>query len=108
MPTYEYQCKNCGHHLEELQSFSEPPLVRCPKCGTDNLMRVMGTGALIFKGNGFYQTDYKNQNSTGGETKKKEKEKDKAKENAGGKESATPAPVKEKESKGDAPTTKKE
>jgi putative FmdB family regulatory protein len=60
MPTYEYLCKNCGHTFEELQSMSEAPLVRCPKCGKDTLARVMGTsGALIFKGSGFYLTDYK-------------------------------------------------
>ena len=60
MPTYQYQCKNCGHTLEELQTMSEPPLVHCPKCHTDNLVRVVGTGAgLIFKGSGFYLTDYK-------------------------------------------------
>ena len=60
MPTYEYVCKKCGHQLEELQPFSEPPLVHCPNCNTDNLARVMGTGSgLIFKGSGFYLTDYK-------------------------------------------------
>jgi putative FmdB family regulatory protein len=60
MPTYEYQCKACGHTLEEFHSITEPPLTRCPKCETDNLARVMGTGAgLIFRGTGFYLTDYK-------------------------------------------------
>jgi putative FmdB family regulatory protein len=60
MPTYEYQCKACGHALEELQSMSEPSLTRCPRCGTENLVRVLGGGAgLIFKGTGFYITDYK-------------------------------------------------
>jgi putative FmdB family regulatory protein len=60
MPTYEYQCKACGHTLEEFHSITEPPLTRCPKCDTDNLVRVMGTGVgLIFRGTGFYLTDYK-------------------------------------------------
>ena len=60
MPTYEYLCKNCGHTFEEFQSMVEPPLVRCPSCGTDNLARVMGTGGgVIFKGSGFYLTDYR-------------------------------------------------
>jgi putative FmdB family regulatory protein len=63
MPTYQYQCKQCGHTLEELQSMTEPPLVTCPKCGTDNLAKVMGTGSgLIFKGSGFYLTDYRKGN----------------------------------------------
>jgi len=61
MPTYQYQCKYCGHELEELQSMSEAPLTLCPKCNTESLARVMGTGVgLIFKGSGFYLTDYKN------------------------------------------------
>jgi putative FmdB family regulatory protein len=65
MPTYQYQCKNCGHVLEELQSMSEPPLLLCPACNTDNLQRIMGTGAgLIFKGSGFYLTDYKKGSSS--------------------------------------------
>lgn len=59
MPTYQYLCKNCGHELEELQAITEPPLVHCPKCGQDTLARVVGSGAgLIFKGSGFYLTDY--------------------------------------------------
>lgn len=59
MPTYQYLCKNCGHELEELQSMSEPPLTKCPQCGQDTLARVVGSGSgLIFKGSGFYLTDY--------------------------------------------------
>jgi putative FmdB family regulatory protein len=60
MPTYEYQCKSCGHQLEEFQSITEPPLLHCPNCNADTLARVIGAGAgLIFKGSGFYLTDYK-------------------------------------------------
>ena len=60
MPIYEYQCSNCGHKLDELQTMSEPPLVKCPNCGKDTLKRLIGGGAgLIFKGSGFYLTDYK-------------------------------------------------
>lgn len=60
MPIYEYQCSNCSNELDELQTMSEPPLVKCPKCGKDTLKRLIGTGAgLIFKGSGFYLTDYK-------------------------------------------------
>jgi len=60
MPTYQYQCTSCGHRLEEFQSITEPPLLRCPECNTESLVRVIGTGAgLIFKGTGFYLTDYK-------------------------------------------------
>ncbi len=61
MPIYEYECSDCGHHLEELQTMSEAPLVKCPECGKDTLKRLIGGGGgLIFKGSGFYLTDYKN------------------------------------------------
>jgi putative FmdB family regulatory protein len=60
MPIYEYQCKNCGHIFDELQSIKEKPLITCPSCGKDALARLIGTGSgIIFKGSGFYQTDYK-------------------------------------------------
>ena len=73
MPTYQYQCKSCGHELEEFHSMSEPPLTHCPNCHTENLVRVMGTGVgLIFKGTGFYLTDYKKSGTSpaAGESKK--------------------------------------
>lgn len=73
MPTYEYICKACGHQLSEFQTFSEPPLVTCPHCNTDNLTRAMGTGSgLIFKGTGFYLTDYKKGTPGSGPGVKKE------------------------------------
>ncbi len=60
MPTYEYQCQACNHRFDELQSFSEPPLKKCPKCKKKKLQRLIGAGAaIIFKGAGFYQTDYR-------------------------------------------------
>ncbi len=72
MPTYEYQCKKCGHVLEDFQSITAPPLVHCPNCHTDSLVRIMGGGAgVIFKGTGFYQTDYKKSNSAGAPKSKK-------------------------------------
>src|SRR5262245_32270859 len=60
MPTYEYQCGACDHRFEELQSFSEAPLKKCPVCKKNKLQRLIGAGAgIIFKGTGFYQTDYR-------------------------------------------------
>jgi len=60
MPTYDYRCDACGHQFEELQSFSAAPLTKCPKCGQEQLRRLFGTGAaILFKGGGFYETDYK-------------------------------------------------
>ena len=74
MPIYEYQCSNCGHHLEELQSISEPPLVKCPNCGKNTLKKLIGSGGgLIFKGSGFYLTDYKNKSSVNNASPKKQK-----------------------------------
>src|SRR3954471_15250178 len=62
MPTYEYQCNACDHNFDEFQSFSEDPLTKCPKCGKKKLRRVFGTGAaVIFKGSGFYETDYRSE-----------------------------------------------
>lgn len=65
MPFYEYICKNCGHTLEELQTMSEPELVTCPVCKHDTLKKMIGSGSgLIFKGSGFYLTDYKKKSSS--------------------------------------------
>ena len=60
MPTYEYRCKACGNEFEEFQSITAPVLRKCPKCGKLKLERLIGTGAgVIFKGGGFYETDYR-------------------------------------------------
>ena len=60
MPTYDYECKACGHTFDELQSFSEPLLTKCPACKKNKLERLFGGGgAIIFKGSGFYETDYR-------------------------------------------------
>src|SRR6266480_3034623 len=62
MPTYEYHCDACEHHFDEFQSMSEKPLKKCPKCGKRKLRRLFGAGAaVIFKGSGFYQTDYRSE-----------------------------------------------
>jgi putative FmdB family regulatory protein len=65
MPTYEYACSKCGNHFEKFQSMRDEPLKKCPKCGKQALKRLIGGGAgLIFKGSGFYITDYKNKPPT--------------------------------------------
>ena len=75
MPTYEYICKNCGHTFEELQSIKADPLRRCPRCQKETLARVLGGGTgLIFKGTGFYQTDYNRGSAPAGHKKKARKE----------------------------------
>jgi putative FmdB family regulatory protein len=60
MPTYDYVCKSCGHRFEQYQSMTEAALVKCPECGRSALERLIGSGAgILFKGSGFYETDYK-------------------------------------------------
>jgi putative FmdB family regulatory protein len=60
MPTYDYVCDACHHEFELFQSITEDPKKKCPKCGKNKLRRLIGTGAAImFKGSGFYQTDYR-------------------------------------------------
>jgi putative FmdB family regulatory protein len=59
MPTYEYECRKCGCRFERFQSMREKPLSQCPEC-RGRVKRLLGTGAgFIFKGSGFYSTDYR-------------------------------------------------
>ncbi|HHJ53532.1 MAG TPA: zinc ribbon domain-containing protein [Caldithrix abyssi] len=65
MPTYEYVCKDCGYEFEAFQSIKAEPIKVCPKCGGHNVVRKISAGAgLVFKGSGFYITDYKNKHSS--------------------------------------------
>ena len=60
MPTYEYECSACSHGFEVLQSMLDKKLRKCPACGKMTLKRLIGTGSgIVFKGSGFYETDYK-------------------------------------------------
>lgn len=60
MPTYDYECTACGHTLEIFQGINDPKITKCPECGKNKLERQFGTGAaIVFKGSGFYQTDYR-------------------------------------------------
>lgn len=62
MPTYEYECRNCNHEFELFQQMTAPVKRKCPKCGKMTLRRLVGTGAgILFKGNGFYETDYRSE-----------------------------------------------
>lgn len=64
MPNYDYQCNNCGYTFETFQTMSAEKLTECPKCHKHKLQRLIGAGSgLIFKGTGFYLTDYKNKSS---------------------------------------------
>ena len=60
MPTYDYKCSACDHRWELFQSIKANPIKKCPACGKSNAKRMIGPGAgIIFKGSGFYQTDYR-------------------------------------------------
>ncbi len=69
MPTYEYVCLECGFHFEEFHSIAEEPISHCPKCDGTVKRLINGGIGLIFKGNGFYLTDYKNKSSSGSQSK---------------------------------------
>ena len=60
MPTYEYECGACSHRFEKYQSMTEKAIKKCPQCGKAKAMRMISGGAgVLFKGSGFYQTDYR-------------------------------------------------
>jgi putative FmdB family regulatory protein len=80
MPTYDYVCDGCGHAFELFQSMTEEPKKTCPKCKKKKLRRLIGAGAaLVFKGSGFYKTDYRS------ESYKKGAAKDSGKDSGGSK-----------------------
>lgn len=70
MPTYDYKCTDCGYRFEKFQKMSDEVLETCPKCGK-HIIRLIGAGSgPIFKGTGFYETDYKHHYSTSAQDKK--------------------------------------
>jgi|GEM_PF-3002505 len=75
MPTYEYACSACDHHFEQWQPFSAAAMTECPRCGQPRLIRLFGTGgAIIFKGSGFYETDYRRPEAQRGQSKNQPQE----------------------------------
>jgi putative FmdB family regulatory protein len=110
MPTYEYDCRGCGERVEFFQSMSEAPKRKCPQCGSPNgLKRRIGSGAgIIFRGSGFYETDYRSdsyrkqakkengssKDTTKGSEKKDASKTDSSKKSTAPKETSSPEPVK--------------
>ena len=96
MPTYDYVCDACGHEFELYQSITAKPERRCPECKKLKLRRLFGTGAaIVFKGSGFYQTDYRSESYKKGaaaekasKTKKSDSKKDSKKDSKSGDTSA--------------------
>jgi len=72
MPTYEYECKRCGVRFERFQSISEEPIKVCPECGGEVRRLISAGGGVIFKGSGFYATDYRSESYKRAEKKEKE------------------------------------
>ncbi len=68
MPTYEYRCRKCGHRFDLFQRIVDPPVKDCPKCKSEGTVEqiISGGSGLIFKGSGFYETDYKRSAASGG------------------------------------------
>ena len=100
MPTYDYVCDGCGHAFEEWQSFKDDALTKCPACKKNKLRRLFGGGAaIIFKGSGFYETDYRQKD----EAKKNPKPADaEPKADAPKADAATAEPAKAETPKADA------
>ena len=78
MPTYEYVCEGCGCKFERFQSITAKPVRTCPECGQNKAKRLIGTGSgIIFKGSGFYETDYRSEDyKKAAEQEKKSADKD--------------------------------
>ena len=99
MPTYEYVCKKCEHEFEMFQSITSRPIRKCPHCSKLGVKRLIGTGSgIIFKGSGFYETDYRSENYKKGQKNAKEtaKPKDTSKKKDDTKTKDTKTPDKSK------------
>lgn len=110
MPTYDYVCQACKHRLEIFQTMSESPKKKCPKCGKQKMQRQIGAGAaILFKGSGFYQTDYRSSSYSEGAKKDSAGAQAKPKESASaGDAAATPqAPAASTEPAAPAPSEKR-
>jgi putative FmdB family regulatory protein len=92
MPTYEYACQSCGHDLEVFQRMSDDPLQICPECDAPALKRKIGRGAgIIFKGGGFYETDFKDKKGSADTSASKKADSSGGSEQKASVESAKPA-----------------
>lgn len=114
MPTYDYECDACGHSWELFQKITDDKITQCPDCKRLKARRLFGTGAaIVFKGSGFYQTDYRSESYKKGEQAASElsDSKSESKSDANTGEKAKPgkkAPKSEKTSSDPSPATKPE
>ena len=109
MPTYDYICESCGSRFEQFQSITAKPLRKCSKCGKNKLKRLIGAGAgVIFKGSGFYETDYRSEGyKKAQEGEKKKSEKDTSKKDTKTKETKAKESKPDKKGKSDKKDKKK-
>ncbi len=89
MPTYEYQCEICGREFEKVQKISDDPVLECPNCGGEARRLISGGAGLLFKGSGFYSTDYRSDSYKKDAKKAAEKEKGSSKPSSEAGSSAT-------------------
>ena len=90
MPTYDYKCQACDHQFEKFQSITSSAIRKCPECGKLKVKRLLGTGGgIIFKGSGFYQTDYRSD----GYKAAAEKDKPATESKSSDKKNSDPAPA---------------
>ena len=106
MPTYDYACQACDHEFEAFQSITAKPLRKCPECGRLKLKRLIGIGAgVIFKGSGFYETDYRSDSYK--QSAKADKSEDKGEASAKAVDGAKKKQEKKKAASASADTTEK-
>ncbi|MEE8233349.1 MAG: zinc ribbon domain-containing protein [Gammaproteobacteria bacterium] len=88
MPIYEYQCEHCEHKMEAIQKFSDDPLRECPECKQETLRKLVSAAAFKLKGDGWYETDFKDKKPQKKDAKGKEEDsqssKDKGSDKTGG------------------------
>jgi putative FmdB family regulatory protein len=108
MPIYGYRCSSCGHEIEVLQKMSDPPLKECPNCGGE-LRKKLYPAGVIFKGSGFYSTDYKagkssesSSSSSNGSGSSADKASEKASEKSGESKAAAESKAESKPAKSDS------
>ena len=101
MPTYDYQCQHCGYEFELFQQMTAPVKRKCPECKTLKLKRLIGSGsAVVFKGSGFYETDYRSESY--------KKDAKAAKDSSASTDNSKKSSDSKKESKKSSPTPKKD
>lgn len=110
MPTYDYECQACGHTFETFQGINEPLLEKCPDCKKKKLKRLFGTGAaIVFKGSGFYQTDYRSESyKKGAKADKKSSESSSSSSDSSSKGTSDAKPSKSDGNKSSGKSSKKD